>query len=391
MRGSVTKKRDRWYVVLSLPPDPATGKRRREWSKGYATRDEAERERTRLLGERDNGTYVERSSLTLTAWVDLRLPLLRSKLRPSTLASYEATLRKHVLPRLGRLALQDLRMHHIEAMREDLLANGRHGGGPLAPRTVQYAMVVLSRLLRDAHRQGLIVRNPCDGVDKPTVRRPELHPWSAEQAGAFLTATRGDRLAGLWTLALTTGMRRGELCGLRWQDVTFDAFDGSRIAVRHTRVRGNAYGEVFDSTPKTRSSVRSVSLDGQTVAVLKRHRARQAAEQLAAGPAWADTGYAFTNELGQPLHPDYLRQRFTRLTGAVGLPVIRFHDLRHTYATVALANGVHPKVVSSRLGHSTIAITLDTYSHVLPGLDEAGAERVASAMFGPEANAAGEL
>jgi integrase len=201
---------------------------------------------------------------------------------------------------------------------------------------------------------------------------PELHVWSPEQLRAFLEHIRGDPLYAAWLLLATTGMRRGEVAGLRWPDV--DLHTG-RISPRRPRVVVNY--EVVVSEPKTSKGRRSLALDPTTVAALREHRARQLEQRLAVGPRWQDSGLVFTWPDGRPIHQERFTRWFEQHAREAGLPRIRLHDVRHSYATAALAAGVPAKVVSERLGHANIAITMDTYSHVLPGLDAQVADTVA--------------
>ena len=204
--------------------------------------------------------------------------------------------------------------------------------------------------------------------------------WTAPQVREFLEHVRDDRLGPLFLLASTTGLRRGELLGLQWVDLNLQA---RRLSVRRSRVSvGYA---VSISEPKTRRGIRQIAVDDVTVKVLRDYRMRQLEERIAWGPAWHDSGFVFTKEDGRPLHPDHVSKRFDRVVRSSGLPRIRFHDLRHTYATLALQADVHPKVVSERLGHANISITLDTYSHAIPALDEEAARRVAELVFPREA------
>jgi integrase len=206
---------------------------------------------------------------------------------------------------------------------------------------------------------------------------PEMHVWSPEQLRVFLNHARQDRLYAAWLLFATTGMRRGEVAGLRWSDVALEA---GRVSPRRPRVVVNY--EVHVSEPKTAKGRRSLALDPATVAALRQHRARQAEERLAVGPRWRDSGLVFTWPDGRPLHPERFSKWFEQLARAAGLPRIRLHDVRHSYATAALAAGIPAKVVSERLGHANIAITMDTYSHVLPGLDAQAAGTVARLILG---------
>jgi integrase len=204
-----------------------------------------------------------------------------------------------------------------------------------------------------------------------------MRVWTPQQLRAFLAHVRTDRLYAVWLLVATTGMRRGELAGLRWADVDLTA---GRVSPRQPRVVVNYAVEV--SEPKTAKGRRVLALDAVTVAALREHQARQAAERAMVGAGWQDTGLVFTHLDGRPLHPDLISDWFERLARAASLPRIRLHDVRHSYASAALAAGIPAKVISERLGHATIQITLDTYSHVLPGLDAQAAETVARLILG---------
>ena len=205
-----------------------------------------------------------------------------------------------------------------------------------------------------------------------------MRVWTPEQTRTFLASVQGDRLYALYLLACTTGLRRSELLGLRWGDVDLSL---RRASVRQCLV-AVGYELVFQTTPKTKGSVRSLALDPATVAALRTHHAAQAAERLSWGPSYEDHDLAFPKENGTPLHPQSVSRAFVRAAKRTGLAPIRFHDLRHSYATAALRGGEHPKVVSERLGHSSIGITLDTYSHLIEGMDEGSADRVAALILG---------
>lgn len=262
-----------------------------------------------------------------------------------------------------------------------LLREGRvDRPGPLSVRSVRYVHAVLHRALRDAMRWQLLTRNVTEAADPPkqnTVMRPLMRTWSAETLREFLTACEGDRKHPAWLLLASTGMRRGEVLGLSWDDVDLET---AQLAVRRTLVAVDM--EVAFSQPKTQRSRRVVALDATTVAALRAWRRRQLEDKLALGPAYNDQGFVFTRADGRPFDPNDFSREFDRRIKRLGLPRIRLHDLRHTWATLALQAGIHPKVVSERLGHSTIAITLDIYSHVTPTLQREAADAVAARIFG---------
>jgi integrase len=240
----------------------------------------------------------------------------------------------------------------------------------------------LHRALKDAVRWERLTRSPVDAADPPSIRgdgNRELKTWSAAQLRAFLDSTRSESLSPLWHLLAMTGMRRGEALGLRWEDVDLE---NGRLAVRRALIPIGA--AVVVSEPKTARGRRSVALDPETVAALKRQAAQQLEDQAEKGDGWSETGLVFTSEAGEAWHPDVASRKFRQAVKRSLLPVIRLHDLRHTHATLALRAGIHPKVVSERLGHATIAITLDTYSHAIPAMQEEAAALIAGLVFAGE-------
>ncbi|HKE98351.1 MAG TPA: site-specific integrase [Actinomycetes bacterium] len=238
---------------------------------------------------------------------------------------------------------------------------------------------VLHRALRDAVRWGYVVRSVADAVEPPKASSPEMKVWTPEQLRAFLAEVRSDRLFAGWMLLATTGLRRGELLGLRWADVDLEVGTASP-----RRPRVFAGTEVHVSEPKTTKGRRLIALDPATVAALRAHKARQAEERLLVGPGYINSGLVLTMPDGAPVNPRTFSDRFKMHSRRAGLPPIRLHDVRHSYASAALAAGVPAKVISERLGHATIGITLDTYSHVLPGLDERAASIVADLILGQD-------
>jgi integrase len=293
------------------------------------------------------------------------------------LASYRTNANAHVVPVLGELKLQALTPVQLNLFYAHLLENGRRrGGGGLSPKTVRNIHVMLHRALKDAVRWGYLPRNIADAVDPPVGRSAERHVWTPEQLGVFLEHVRADRLYALWLLVATTGMRRGELAGLRWADINFA---NARVSPQRPRVVVDH--AVLISEPKTAKGRRALALDPATLAVLREHQTRQAEEKAVIGAGYRHSGLVFTWPDGAPIHPDLMTRWFEQHSRAAGLPRIRLHDVRHSYASAALAAGVPAKVISERLGHATVGFTLDTYSHVLPGLDAAAAQAVAQLIL----------
>jgi integrase len=370
MRGSIFRRGNRWTVQIERDRDPLTGRRRREFH-SYPTKREAEDARVRILADLQRGEHVSPDKLTVRAFlVDEWLPAARPSLRTSTAESYELNIRR-VCERIGERRLQSLTSVMLNRLYGEL-------GERLAPRTVRYVHTVLRQALADAVAWQLLPRNPADRTRPPSASAVSDMPprtWSARQLDAFLVHVRDDRLFAAWRVGAMTGLRRGELLGLGWDAVDFET---GRLAITRTLIAGT--GEPRLSEPKTKRGRRSIALDAETVDVLRDHADAQLDEQLAWGDAYEGQGLVFCRENGTAIRPRTFSRSFDHHVADAGLPKIRLHDLRHTHATLALEAGVHPKVISERLGHATIAITLDTYSHAIPAMEEEAAERIAALL-----------
>jgi integrase len=377
VKGSIRKPRTKggtWAYRLDLGIG-ADGRRDQKQVGGFRTRKEAEAALAEALAGFHRHSYVAPSKQTLGEFVEDWLGAVKSQIDESAWLNYAGLLRHHVVPRIGHVRLVDVSPQKVAALYGELLQSGKRDGSPLAPRSVLQVHKTLRRALNDAVRWNLLVRNPVAAVSAPRYEKHEPQTWSVDQARTFLQAIAGDRLFALWLLALNTGMRRGELAGLRWIDVDLDA---GRVSV--TRQRTTASYRVLEKDPKG-TSRRAVDIGPEVVAALRAHRKVQLEERLLVGSAWADTGHVFVAPDGRPYHPQRIRVLLEKLCATAGVPTIRLHDLRHTMATVALEAGVHPKVVQERLGHSSISVTLDIYSHVAPSMQRDAADKL-DGLFG---------
>jgi integrase len=349
----------------------------RRWASGTEDgKAAAQRAANASIAAHDQGRGVDRdrSRMRLDVFLDEWLQATSSERRPSTDKGYQNLFDVRVKPRLGATVLRDLDAGAIEKLKAALLRSGGRRGDGLSAQSVKNTLRALGRALADAERWGWIQRNPVRGVRAPSGRKPEMRTWSADEVRQFLAGVGDDPLAPVFGLALSTGLRRGELCALRWSDVDLDR---GQLSVRRARVAAGY--EVHEGEPKS-GRARTVALGPGTVAMLREHRRRQLEAHLALG--LPRPTLVVTREDGTDMHPQSLTYYFDQAVEASGLPRIRFHDCRHTAATLLLEAGEHPKVVQERLGHSSIQITLDTYSHVTEGMQERAAGLIDDAVYG---------
>jgi integrase len=372
-QGRVFRRGKSWSYVVDINPPGAPRKQRTK--SGFGSKALALQALHDVQESIVVGRYVAPINMGLGQYLtEMWLPAVRSSVRPSTWTAYEAYIRLYVVPRIGDLPLQTLTRNQLRIFYGELELNGKvRGGSGLNRKTVHNIHVTLLKALGDALEDQLISRNPAVRGHRGGIDRPVINTWTAQQVRFFLKHVADDRLFALWRLALTTGMRRAEILGVRWSDVDTTA---GQLAVVQTRLK--AHGTTYFAGPKTQRSRRTIALDQVTLDVLRRHRAAQARERLALGPAYQDHDLVFCFQDGRPLDPDGVTQRFQRHAREARLPVLRFHDLRHTHATLGLQAEVHPKVMQERLGHSSVAFTLDIYSHALPTMQGEAAQKVAA-------------
>ena len=377
VRNRGTARAPRWFAYWFYVD---RGGERRQASKGpFPRKKDAEDHLADQLTRAREGRAVAPTRTTVESFlIDTWLPVVKHDLSPSTWANYASMVRNRLVPHLGAARLQDLGPGHIARAYDALRVDGANRRGktarPLSETSIEHTHRTLHAALAYAMAQGLIARNPADGVRKPKRQRTEMVVWDAAQLSRFLSATSEDRLAPLWRVASHTGMRRSELLGLRWSDIDLDL---ARLSVQRTRV-AIGYRMVDGLGGKTDGSVRVIDLDDGTVAVLRRWRKTQLEERLAWGIGYTDTGLVFTREDGIGLHADHVAGAFERAVAKAGVPAIRFHDVRHTHATLLLKERWPVKVVSERLGHGSPAFTMATYQHVLPGMQAEAAKGFAA-------------
>ena len=361
--GKVYKRSDgRWcaQVVIAGKRVTVYGRTQhecREWARKVSSTDPEEAEATG-------------SNMTVAEYLVHWLRLAEMRLRPTTAHQYARLIEGHILPTLGGLPLGALRAEHIQALVSAKVDSGT------GPATVILSLGVLRCALGQAHKWGMIDRNPAVGVVKPRQRRREMRTLSAEQARRLVNVAEGTRYAALLQLAMTTGMRQGEILALRWSDIDFES---GCLMVQRQLKRVSGRGLIF-SEPKSRAGRRKVVLGPGMLGALKRQR--DLVEVMSRRPRgrWHENDLVFPSSTGTPQEPRNVLAAFKTLLRRASLPDIRFHDLRHTAASLMLQQGIHPKVVQERLGHSTISITLDIYSHVLPSLQDEAAEKLDSLL-----------
>lgn len=362
-----------YLVRVEFPRDPISGKRRQR-SESFKTKKAAEVRLAEWLTEIERGTAVDGSKMTVSEYLVYWLRVHSHNLRPSTMQQYTSLINAHLVPALGAIPLQRLQPAHLTSMYVEKRDSGRRRGtGGLAPRTVRHLHVVMHEALAFAVKHQIIIRNVADAVEAPRFGRKEMVTWTPEDIRTFLAMADGDTYSPIWLLMVTTGLRRGEALGVRWRDI--DLARGTLTVMQSVIDVG---GHVHISEPKTRAGRRTVKLSPLCVAALTAYRDRQPRRLL----TQPHHDLIFTTGDGKPVQPRVLSRAFDVLQEKAKVPRIRLHDLRHTHATLLFNDGKNIKMISQRLGHSDVGITLAVYTHLADNAQDEAADSIDGLIFG---------
>ena len=377
MAGQIIKRGENtWTVRIFLGRD-TNGKRRYFNKTIHGTKREAQKYLTAALREKDLGIFVEPASMSLNEYLDKWLETAaKPRISESTFHNYESLLKRHICPSLGQRKLSDVKPLDVQRVYSKMQTD------ELSARTVRYAHTVLKSAFKQAVRWDLLSRNPCDSVELPKMKRNEMKAFSPEQAKSFLEAAKDDKHGIIFSFALATGMRPEEYLGLQWKDINLQNGTATiqRVLIWHKKGGGWYFAE-----PKTGKSRRTMPLPGSLVRQLIEHRRQQLEQRLKLGAKYENNELVFALEKGTPVYDRNLYKRnFQSVIKKAGLDGVGFvlYSLRHSCATLLLSAGENPKVVSERLGHASIVLTLDTYSHVLPNMQEAASDKLEKMLFG---------
>ena len=364
MRGHIVKRyRGSYTIVLNLGIDQQ-GKRKYQWVSVKGTKKEAEKRLSEILHQLDTGTFMLPGRTTMAEYLEKWLSdYAKPNLSPRGFERYESICRVHLIPSLGGILLTQLRPEHLQKHYTAKLNNG------LSALTVKYHHTVIHKALQTALKWGLVNRNVADGVDVPRARRNEMQTWDEYELTRFLETAKDSPYYALFYTALYTGMRRSELLGLKWTGVD-SIFSQIYVTRSLHQLKDGSY--IF-TQPKSAKSRRTIALSPSAILTLGEHKEKQGAIRDSLGIPLKDDDLVFSTPDGKPLRPNTVTRAWAMLAARAGVKVIRLHDARHTHASLMLKQGIHPKIVQERLGHASIQITLDTYSHVAPGLQQAAA------------------
>lgn len=366
-----------WELVAELPRDPITHKRNRRYRTVTCTSEkEAKKALRDFLSEVEGGMYVATNRTTVSQWVQTWLTVYAAPNNsPTTTDRYRGLIRRYIDPTIGNMALQDLNTIQIQAWVNSLKISPS-SGKPLSASTIKHAYNIVSEAMDKAVLAEIIVKSPCNGVSLPKGEKKEAVVYDQEQMKLLVATAKGTDMELVIDMELCLGLRRGELLGLEWDDIDWE---NKTIKIIRTRVIAN--NEVIVKPPKTPKSIRTLDLPDQLLEKLRLHKAQCAARHLRMGKRYTATEFIFVHPDGQPIYPEYLTQKLTKLQKKADLPHCRFHDLRHLCASIMLLQGVNVKVAQQILGHKDINTTLNIYSHVLPSSVKEASDKVGSFVY----------
>ena len=381
MKGHIRQRtKGSWEVCVDVGPDPTSGKRKRHFETVQGRKTDAQRRLVEILANLEKGVYVKSQRLTLRQYLRQWLEgYVRTNCSVRTLDGYQTIVERHLIPHLGHILLGQLQPQHIQECYARALTNGRvDQKGGLSSRSVLKHHRVLFQALKYAIRQGLLARNVCELVDPPRAKKRKMRTLTTEEVAVLFNAAMDTIYYPIIYTAVNTGLRQAELLGLRWRDVDLELLSISVLQTLYKR-RGICHFK----EPKSEHSRRRLDVSPRLGLFLRRYKAEREAQRILLGKPLSGNDLVFSSVDGTPMDPGTLTHNFARIARKTGLPGVRFHDLRHTFASLMLLGGIHPKIVSEMLGHASVAFTLDVYSHVIPGMQKAAMRRL-DEMLHPE-------
>lgn len=370
MRGHIAKKGDKYYIVVDMGRDHKN-KRKQKWFSGYEKKKDAEKDLPNILNKLEKG-YKDPANMTLEEYFNQWLDRKKNTVAPGTYEHYESYMRKHIIPGLGQWKISKLESHHVESFMDEINETS------LSQRSKKHIFRILSSALSKGKRYG-IKEDIMEDIEAPKVNRQDIEYWTNQEVELFMQNLNSKNHALPILLSLATGMRRGEVLGLRWSKVDFE---NKKISVTH-QLKKNSDG-VWELSPqlKTSTSYRTIDIDDDTIKILENHKRQQEKDRFRCGPDYQELDLVCATSTGGFIKPTYLRTVFNRTIDKSKIKKISFHGLRHTHATLLLQAGIHPKVVQERLGHRSIQTTLDIYSHIIPGIQEIAATSIQQSLYG---------
>jgi len=369
MRGHIKQRsKGAWSIVIDIGKDPATGKRRQQWYTVKGTKREAESKMRELLDSKEKGTFVKPNKLTLGDWLNSWLQgYVKTNCSLRTYDAYQSIVKKHLAPGLGEIPLTQLRPQKIQDYYAELFKDGKG----LSASSVLHVHRILFQALKYGMKQGVLMQNAADLADPPRVRKSVMRTLIPSEVARLFESTKDSPCYPIFFTAVNTGLRQAELLGLRWRDIDLELASLSVNQVLYKR-----RGVCIFKEPKSEHSRRRLDLSPSLALYLRKYRAQREAEYILTGAPLSDDDLVFSKTDGTPVDPSTLTHQLGKALKKAGLPHVRFHDLRHSFASLMLLGGVHPKIVSEMLGHASVTLTLDTYSHVIGGLQKAAMRRL---------------